>query len=119
MLSLSNLSTTPTALSGRLTHANPYVGLCMEFPWLSREAPTAREAIAAVEGRVTEMVAGMEAGGEGGPSLAGGAKLQRQDHGAHIDGTSRSSHDRSDRAGSFAESVGGAEAFRAPPTHGT
>ena len=36
----------------------------MEFPWPSREAPTAREVIAAVEDRVTEMVAGMEAGGE-------------------------------------------------------
>jgi hypothetical protein len=40
---------------------SPEAGHCMEFPWLSREAPTAREAIADVEDRVIEMVAGLEA----------------------------------------------------------
>lgn len=44
--------------------AGHYVGLCMELPWLSREAPSAREAIAAVEERVTEMIAEMESSGK-------------------------------------------------------
>jgi predicted HicB family RNase H-like nuclease len=39
--------------------AGHYVGSCMEFPWLSREGPTASDAIAAVQERVDELVDGI------------------------------------------------------------
>ena len=37
--------------------AGHYVGLCVELPWLSRTALTAREAVAAVEEAVDDMAA--------------------------------------------------------------
>jgi predicted HicB family RNase H-like nuclease len=39
--------------------AGHYVGVCMEFPWLCRDGPTASDAIAAVQERVDELVKGI------------------------------------------------------------
>jgi predicted HicB family RNase H-like nuclease len=43
---------------------NEYVGLCVEFPSLSRLAPTVVEAVAGIERVVADVVADMEKGGE-------------------------------------------------------
>jgi predicted HicB family RNase H-like nuclease len=48
--------------------SDEYVGLCMEFPWLSRPAPTAQDAIARIQLAVDEYVADMIASGEQPPT---------------------------------------------------
>lgn len=46
---------------------NEYLGVCVELPYMRREAPTAPEAVAAIEEAVIEHVAGMRACGEPAP----------------------------------------------------
>jgi predicted RNase H-like HicB family nuclease len=41
-----------------------YVGRCIELPWLSRWAPTMREAIAAIEQAADEFIAERQEAGE-------------------------------------------------------
>lgn len=45
-----------------------YLGVCVELPYMRREAPTAPEAVAAVEEAVEEHVAGLRAAGEDVPT---------------------------------------------------
>jgi len=45
-----------------------YLGLCMEFPYLKRRAPTAPQAVAAIEEAVKEYVDGLRVCGETPPT---------------------------------------------------
>jgi predicted HicB family RNase H-like nuclease len=45
-----------------------YVGVCVELPYLRREAPTAPEAIAAIEQATREHVESMRASGQSAPT---------------------------------------------------
>jgi len=67
-----------------------YVGLCLEFPRVSRHAPTAREAIAEIEQAVAEHVEGMERGGEAVPT----SLTERRYSGSFIVRTSPALHAR-------------------------
>ncbi|BBZ73432.1 hypothetical protein MPRS_45250 [Mycobacterium paraseoulense] len=46
---------------------NEYVGVCIELPYMRREAPTAPQAVAAVEDAVLEHVEALRATGESAP----------------------------------------------------
>jgi hypothetical protein len=49
-------------------HYDKYVGVCIELPYLRREAPTAPQAVAAIEQAVNEHVNGLRACGESPPT---------------------------------------------------
>jgi HicB family len=49
-------------------HHDKYVGVCIELPYLRREAPTAPQAVAAIEQAVNEHVNGLRACGESPPT---------------------------------------------------
>jgi predicted HicB family RNase H-like nuclease len=67
-----------------------YVGRCLEFPWLSRWAPTLREAIAAIEEAVDECISEREAAGDELPA----ALTDRQYSGKFVVRTSPALHAR-------------------------
>jgi predicted HicB family RNase H-like nuclease len=64
-----------------------YVGRCLEMPWLSRWAPTMRQAIADVERAVDEYLAGCE--GDAPPPIT-----ERQFSGKFVVRTSPALHSR-------------------------
>lgn len=50
-----------------LPNYNEYLGVCIELPYMRREAPTAPQAVAAIEEAVKEHVEGLRASGEAVP----------------------------------------------------
>ncbi|MBO0879662.1 MAG: type II toxin-antitoxin system HicB family antitoxin [Mycobacterium sp.] len=67
-----------------------YVGRCIELPWLSRWAPTVREAIAAIEQAVDECIAERNACGDDVPT----ALTERRYTGKFVVRTSPALHAR-------------------------